>query len=173
MALSHVVVLDKKDRDEYVQKRDMDPTKMTAAQIVEPQKLAREWSRLRRRLDNTHRLANSNAKRWLPWYRRSGREQVSERPSKRLQEYAMNRGVRGFVAEILPRNNKMLRLAAGRSAASLRSRARLRGGRFRRRRRTPGVDPLFGRTTPWLEHPNPYRMPSHSPTEYHSAVPCC
>ena len=63
MALSHVVVLDKKDRDEYVQKRDMDPTKMTPAQIVEPQKLAREWSRLRSRLDNTHRLANSNAKR--------------------------------------------------------------------------------------------------------------
>ena len=30
----------------------------------------------------------------------------------RLQEYAMSRGVRGFVAEILPRNDKMLRLAA-------------------------------------------------------------
>lgn len=29
----------------------------------------------------------------------------------RLQEYAMNRGVRGFVAEILPRNAPMLRLA--------------------------------------------------------------
>jgi len=28
-ALSHVVVLDKKDRDEYVQKRDMVATKMT------------------------------------------------------------------------------------------------------------------------------------------------
>jgi hypothetical protein len=42
-ALSHVVVLDKKDRDEYVQKRDMVATKMTPAQIVEAQKLAREW----------------------------------------------------------------------------------------------------------------------------------
>jgi hypothetical protein len=31
----------------------------------------------------------------------------------------------------------------------------LRGGRFRRRRWTPGVDPLFGRTTPWLEAVNP------------------
>jgi len=30
----------------------------------------------------------------------------------RLQEYAMSRGVRGFVAEILPRNASMLRLAA-------------------------------------------------------------
>ena len=30
----------------------------------------------------------------------------------RLQEYAMSRGVRGFVAEILPRNKSMLRLAA-------------------------------------------------------------
>ena len=30
----------------------------------------------------------------------------------RLQEYAMSRGVRGFVAEILPRNTSMLRLAA-------------------------------------------------------------
>jgi RimJ/RimL family protein N-acetyltransferase len=30
----------------------------------------------------------------------------------RLQEYAMSRGVRGFVAEILPRNTRMLRLAA-------------------------------------------------------------
>src|SRR5262245_46987215 len=30
----------------------------------------------------------------------------------RLQEYAMSRGVRGFVAEILPRNSSMLRLAA-------------------------------------------------------------
>jgi GNAT superfamily N-acetyltransferase len=30
----------------------------------------------------------------------------------RLQEYAMNRGVRGFVSEILPRNISMLRLAA-------------------------------------------------------------
>jgi RimJ/RimL family protein N-acetyltransferase len=30
----------------------------------------------------------------------------------RLQEYAMSRGVRGFVAEILPRNANMLRLAA-------------------------------------------------------------
>jgi RimJ/RimL family protein N-acetyltransferase len=30
----------------------------------------------------------------------------------RLQEYAMSRGVRGFVSEILPRNNNMLRLAA-------------------------------------------------------------
>jgi RimJ/RimL family protein N-acetyltransferase len=30
----------------------------------------------------------------------------------RLQEYAMCRGVRGFVAEILPRNTRMLRLAA-------------------------------------------------------------
>jgi len=29
------VVLDKKDRDEYVQKRDMVATKMTSAQIVE------------------------------------------------------------------------------------------------------------------------------------------
>jgi hypothetical protein len=37
------VVLDKKDRDEYVKKRDMVATKMTPAQIVEPQKLAREW----------------------------------------------------------------------------------------------------------------------------------
>jgi hypothetical protein len=36
-ALSHVVVLDKKDRDEYVQKRDMVATKMTPAQIVEAQ----------------------------------------------------------------------------------------------------------------------------------------
>jgi hypothetical protein len=34
-ALSHVVVLDKKDRDEYVQKRNMVATKMTLAQIVE------------------------------------------------------------------------------------------------------------------------------------------
>jgi acyl-CoA hydrolase/GNAT superfamily N-acetyltransferase len=31
----------------------------------------------------------------------------------RLQEYAISRGVRGFVAEILPRNISMLRLAAG------------------------------------------------------------
>jgi acyl-CoA hydrolase len=31
----------------------------------------------------------------------------------RLQEYAIGRGVRGFVAEILPRNAGMLRLAAG------------------------------------------------------------
>jgi RimJ/RimL family protein N-acetyltransferase len=30
----------------------------------------------------------------------------------RLQEYAISRGVRGFVAEILPRNTGMLRLAA-------------------------------------------------------------
>ena len=30
----------------------------------------------------------------------------------RLQEYAMSRGVRGFVSEILPRNGSMLRLAA-------------------------------------------------------------
>jgi RimJ/RimL family protein N-acetyltransferase len=30
----------------------------------------------------------------------------------RLQEYAMSRGVRGFVSEILPRNTSMLRLAA-------------------------------------------------------------
>jgi acyl-CoA hydrolase/RimJ/RimL family protein N-acetyltransferase len=30
----------------------------------------------------------------------------------RLREYAMSRGVRGFVAEILPRNTRMLRLAA-------------------------------------------------------------
>jgi RimJ/RimL family protein N-acetyltransferase len=30
----------------------------------------------------------------------------------RLQEYAMSRGVRGFVAEILPRNTGMLQLAA-------------------------------------------------------------
>jgi RimJ/RimL family protein N-acetyltransferase len=30
----------------------------------------------------------------------------------RLQEYALRRGVRGFVAEILPRNAAMLRLAA-------------------------------------------------------------
>ena len=30
----------------------------------------------------------------------------------RLQDYAMRRGVRGFVAEILPRNARMLRLAA-------------------------------------------------------------
>jgi len=30
----------------------------------------------------------------------------------RLQEYAVGRGVRGFVAEILPRNQRMLRLAA-------------------------------------------------------------
>jgi hypothetical protein len=42
-ALSHVVVLDKKDRDEYVKKRDMVATKMTPAQIVAPQKLARKW----------------------------------------------------------------------------------------------------------------------------------
>jgi hypothetical protein len=33
-ALSHVVVLDKKDRDEYVKKRDMVATKMTPAQIT-------------------------------------------------------------------------------------------------------------------------------------------
>jgi GNAT superfamily N-acetyltransferase len=30
----------------------------------------------------------------------------------RLQEYAMSRGVRGFVSEIVPRNTSMLRLAA-------------------------------------------------------------
>jgi hypothetical protein len=30
------VVLDKKDRDEYVKKRDMVASKMTPAQIVEP-----------------------------------------------------------------------------------------------------------------------------------------
>jgi GNAT superfamily N-acetyltransferase len=30
----------------------------------------------------------------------------------RLQEYAMSRGARGFVSEILPRNSSMLRLAA-------------------------------------------------------------
>jgi hypothetical protein len=43
-ALSHVVALDKKDRDEYFQKRDMIGTKMTPAQIIEAQKLAREWA---------------------------------------------------------------------------------------------------------------------------------
>jgi hypothetical protein len=37
------VVLDKKDRDEYVQNRDMIATKMTPAKIIEVQKLAREW----------------------------------------------------------------------------------------------------------------------------------
>jgi hypothetical protein len=37
-ALSHVVVLDKKVRDEYVQKRDMVATKVTPAQIVEAQR---------------------------------------------------------------------------------------------------------------------------------------
>jgi hypothetical protein len=42
-ALSHVVALDKKDRDEYFQKRDMIATKMIPAQIIEAQKLAREW----------------------------------------------------------------------------------------------------------------------------------
>jgi hypothetical protein len=62
-ALSHVVVLDKKDRDEYVKKRDMVATKMSPAQIVERQTLARDGSRLRSRLDDTHRLANSNANR--------------------------------------------------------------------------------------------------------------
>jgi hypothetical protein len=36
-ALSHVVVLHKKDRDEYVQKRDMVARKVTPAQIVEAQ----------------------------------------------------------------------------------------------------------------------------------------
>ena len=30
----------------------------------------------------------------------------------RLQEYATGQGVRGFVAEILPRNTRMLRLAS-------------------------------------------------------------
>jgi hypothetical protein len=35
--------LDKKDRDEYFQKRDTIATKMTPAQIIEAQKLAREW----------------------------------------------------------------------------------------------------------------------------------
>jgi len=38
-ALYHVVVSDKKDRDEYVQKRDMVATKMTPEQIAEAQKL--------------------------------------------------------------------------------------------------------------------------------------
>ena len=33
----------KKDRDEYFQKRDTIATKMTPAQILEAQKLAREW----------------------------------------------------------------------------------------------------------------------------------
>jgi hypothetical protein len=42
-ALSHVLALDKKDRDEYFQKRDTIATKMTPAQILEAQKLAREW----------------------------------------------------------------------------------------------------------------------------------
>jgi hypothetical protein len=37
------VALDKKDRDEYFQKRDMIATKMIPAQIIEAQKLAREW----------------------------------------------------------------------------------------------------------------------------------
>jgi hypothetical protein len=41
VALSHVVVLDKKDRDKYC---DMVATKMIPAQIVEAQKLAREWN---------------------------------------------------------------------------------------------------------------------------------
>jgi RimJ/RimL family protein N-acetyltransferase len=36
----------------------------------------------------------------------------------RLQEYAMSRGVRGFVSEILPRNTSMLRLA-GRAQGTL------------------------------------------------------
>jgi len=40
-ALYYVVVLDKKDRDEYVQKRDMVATKMTPEQIAEAQKLER------------------------------------------------------------------------------------------------------------------------------------
>ena len=34
------------------------------------------------------------------------------RPADRLQDYAVSRGVRGFVAEILPGNARMLRLAA-------------------------------------------------------------
>jgi hypothetical protein len=37
-----VVVSQEKDRDEYVQKRNMVAAKMTA-QIAEAQKLAREW----------------------------------------------------------------------------------------------------------------------------------
>jgi hypothetical protein len=35
----------------------------------------------------------------------------------RLQDYAISRGVRGFVAEILPRNTRMLRLASYASGA--------------------------------------------------------
>ena len=35
----------------------------------------------------------------------------------RLQEYAISRGVRGFIAEILPRNSRMLKLATHASGA--------------------------------------------------------
>jgi hypothetical protein len=38
---SHVVPLDKKDRDEYVQKHDLVAKKITPVQIVEAQKLER------------------------------------------------------------------------------------------------------------------------------------
>ena len=35
----------------------------------------------------------------------------------RLHEYAISRGVRGFIAEILPRNSRMLKLATHASGA--------------------------------------------------------
>jgi len=38
-ALYHVVVLDKKDRDEYIQERDIVATKMMPEQIADAQKL--------------------------------------------------------------------------------------------------------------------------------------
>jgi uncharacterized protein len=43
LAAAHVIVLEEKERDDYVHKRDMVASKMTPAQIAESQRLAREW----------------------------------------------------------------------------------------------------------------------------------
>jgi TPR repeat protein len=43
LAAARVIVLDQKNRDDYVQKRDMVTRRMTPARIAEAQKLAREW----------------------------------------------------------------------------------------------------------------------------------
>ena len=43
LSASRIVVSDKSERDEIVQKRDMVAVRMTPAQIAEAQKLAREW----------------------------------------------------------------------------------------------------------------------------------
>jgi TPR repeat protein len=43
LAAARVIVLEEKERDDYVHKRDMVASKMTSAQIAESQRLAREW----------------------------------------------------------------------------------------------------------------------------------